>query len=264
MDQDVRNIDSEDNPVFKDLRKLLGSRGIKKQDRALLAGPRLTAEALARHPDRCRAWLVSAGKDPQAAPGGGLPVYRLAPALFRELDLFGTRAPILVLEVPGIPRWDPAEGLPPGASLLVPFQDPENTGAVIRSAVAFGVDRVILLAESAHPFHPKTLRSSGGAVLQVPLLAGPSLGALPPDPAIVPLSAEGTDIGTFAFPERFGLLPGIEGEGLPAPWRERAVAVPIRSEVESLNAAAATAVALYVWSRGRSSERSSTESRGGS
>jgi TrmH family RNA methyltransferase len=263
MDQQVRTIESADNPLFKDLRKLLNARGIKKQGRAILAGARLTAEACLRHPDRCRAWLVPAGKSDAAAPADGRSVYRLTPALFRELDLFGTHVPLLVLDVPEIPRWDPAEGLPPGASLLVPFQDPENTGAVIRSAAAFGVDRVILLAESAHPFHPKTLRSSGGAVLQVPLMDGPSLAALPPDPAVVPLSAEGADIGTFTFPERFGLLPGIEGKGLPAAWRERAVAVPIRAEVESLNAAAATAIALYVWSKGRS-ESSRTESRGGS
>ena len=43
-------------------------------------------------------------------------------------------------------------------------------------------------------------------------------------------------------------MPGLEGEGLPEAWRSRTLAIPIRPEVESLNAAAAVAVALYAWS----------------
>ena len=108
----------------------------------------------------------------------------------------------------------------------MPFQDPENAGAVIRSAVAFGVDRVILLLECAHPYHPKTLRASGGAVLHAELWEGPSVEDLPPELPVVPLSAGGTDIAAFTFPETFALLPGLEGPGLPEVWRGRGVASP--------------------------------------
>jgi tRNA G18 (ribose-2'-O)-methylase SpoU len=133
--------------------------------------------------------------------------------------------------------------------VLIPFQDPENVGAAIRSAAAFGAAQAILLAESAHPFHPKALRASGGAVLSLPLRQGPALGDLPEDLPIVALSAQGPDIRTTAFPPAFGLLAGLEGPGLPERWRNRALSIPIRAEVESLNAAAATAVALYEWRR---------------
>ena len=44
---------------------------------------------------------------------------------------------------------------------------------------------------------------------------------------------------------------GMEGPGLPEKWRERAVAIPMAGEVESLNAATAAAIALYVWSQSR-------------
>ncbi len=184
---------------------------------------------------------------PEGSPHG-MDWYQLAPALFREVDVFGTRAPLLLVNVPPLPIWDPSEGLPEGTSLLVPFQDPENVGATIRSAVAFGVDQVILLEESAHPFHPKTLRASGGTVLRAKLFEGPSIKKLQAALDIFPLSTEGRNISTFTFPERFALLPGLEGEGLPEAWRSRALAIPIRPEVESLNAAAAVAVALYAWS----------------
>jgi tRNA G18 (ribose-2'-O)-methylase SpoU len=133
--------------------------------------------------------------------------------------------------------------------VLIPFQDPENVGAAIRSAAAFGAAQAILLAESAHPFHPKALRASGGAVLSLPLRQGPALSDLPEDLPIVALSAQGPDIRTTEFPPAFGLLAGLEGPGLPERWRNRALSIPIRAEVESLNAAAATAVALYEWRR---------------
>jgi tRNA G18 (ribose-2'-O)-methylase SpoU len=252
MDRTPHRIDSPHNQRFKELRRLLAAKGIRRRGLALVAGPRLTAEALSRHPARCRAWLTPLDGDaPPAGAPADLEWVQLAPALFRELDVLGTHAPLVLLKVPAPEAWDPASGLPPGASLMVPFQDPENAGAVIRSAVAFGVDQIILLRESAHPYHPKTLRASGGAVLRARLREGPALEDLPPDPGVVPLSGEGTDIAAYAFPDTFALLPGLEGPGLPEAWRKSAVSIPIRPEVESLNGAAAVAVALYLWSRGR-------------
>ena len=250
----IHGIESARNPAFKNLRKLLGSRGIRKQGLALAAGKKIVADALRVVPDRCRGWITP-GEELPPPPGvpAGLAWYRLAPALFRELDVFGVGAPLLLLSVPRFPSWDPRAGVPEGASLMLPFQDPENLGAAVRSAVAFGMPRVILLRESAHPYHPKAIRASAGAVLHADFHEGPALGDLPEYLDVVPLSGEGADIASFAFPERFALLPGLEGEGLPPRWRKRAVAVPIRPEVDSLNAAAATAVALYLWSRGASS-----------
>jgi tRNA G18 (ribose-2'-O)-methylase SpoU len=163
--------------------------------------------------------------------------------------VFGTHAPLLLITLPEILPWPPAEGFDDGCSLLIPFQDPENVGAAIRSAAAFGVSQVILLAESAHPFHPKALRASGGAVLSVRLRQGPALGELPGHLPILALSAEGADLCQTAFPPAFGLLAGMEGTGLPESWRRCALRIPIRTEVESLNAAAAVSVALYEWRR---------------
>ncbi|MEJ2475790.1 MAG: TrmH family RNA methyltransferase, partial [Desulfobacterales bacterium] len=113
----------------------------------------------------------------------------------------------------------------------------------------------ILLAESAHPFHPRSLRSSGGTVMSIRLRQGPFLNELPADLPIIALSAEGTDIRNTVFPPSFGLLIGLEGPGLPAIWRRTARCIPIRTAVESLNAAAAAAVALYEWSRQAGEDR---------
>jgi 16S rRNA (guanine527-N7)-methyltransferase len=244
----VRTICSDQNPVFKNLKKLLTGRGIRKSGQALVAGEKLVAEIVTAHPQLCRAW-VSGPDQPPPDVATHLQWYQLAPELLRELDISGTRAPLLLIALPGMRPWQPSEGFPAGVSVLIPFQDPENVGAAVRSAAAFGAVQAILLAESANPFHPKALRASGGAVLSLPLRQGPALDAVPPELPIVALSPEGSDIRQAAFPAAFGLLAGLEGPGLPEPWRRRAVRIPIRPEVESLNAAAATAVALYEWKR---------------
>lgn len=245
-----RRIESDGNDLYRDLRKLLSSRGIRKQQRALVSGSKQVLETLRDFPEACLAWIAP-GEDippPEDSPAH-MDWYQLAHALFETLDVFGTGTPLLLLRVGEMERWDPAEGFPTGCTVLVPFQDPENVGAVIRSAAAFGAAQVVLLSESAHPYHPKALRASGGAVLRVRLRQGPSVESLPASLELLPLSAEGKDIGGIAFPEAFGLLPGLEGPGLPEKWRGKSFAIPISRDIESLNAATAAAIALFAWSQ---------------
>ncbi len=244
-----RMIESADNALFKQLKKLRFGRGIRKHQAALVSGSKITQEILRKFPERCLAW-ISREHQP---PGSDLPRntawYQLSAPLFQELDEFGTNSPILMVSTPEILPWSPDAGFAPGCTLLVPFQDPENVGTVIRSAVAFGVTRIILLAESAHPFHPKAVRASGGAVFHAELQEGPSLLDLSPNDDIIALSADGADLTSGSFPSAFGLIAGMEGPGLPLHLRKNAVSIPIASTVESLNAAAAAAIALFVWSR---------------
>lgn len=245
-------ISSPRNPLFIDLKKLLTGRGIRKTGKALVSGTRLVTEILQTHPNQCAAW-VSRGEQDPPPPGapGSLKWYCLAPPLFEALDIFGTHSPLLVIRVPEMPVWNPEEDFPPGCTVILPFQDPENVGAAIRSAAAFGASRVVLLKESAHPFHPKALRASGGTVLALPLWQGPPLDTIPSEIPILALSPKGRPLNTVHFPKAFGLLVGLEGPGLPSAWEKRAVSIPMAGKVESLNAAAALSVVLYEWSRGR-------------
>ncbi len=245
-----REIESEQNHTYKELKKLLTVKGVKKTDTAIIAGKKIVDETMAAFPERCAAWISSAEHGP---PPETLPPqtrwYMLAPPLFRELDVSGTNAPLLLVKVPAPGAWHPEDGFAEGCSVMIPFQDPENVGALIRSAVAFGARRIILLAEAAHPYHPKSIRASGGAVLKADLLMGPSIQDIPPELPVACLSGEGTDIRQYEFPKAFGLLPGVEGAGIPGHLRKTAVSIPIRPDVESLNAAAAAAIALYEWAR---------------
>lgn len=245
----LREIESPRNTFFRDLKKLLDGRGVKKQQQALIAGEKIVSETLSRLPDRCIAWISGPGHPPPEPKTGKLPRhmmwYRLTPERFGELDVFGTDSPLLLIHVPAFGTWRPEDGFTPGCTVLIPFQDPENVGTMVRSAVAFGATGIILLSEAAHPFHPKAIRASGGAALYAEFCRGPSINDLPPDLPLVCLSGEGRDIREYHFPEAFGLLPGVEGSGIPGHLRKNAVSIPIGPDVESLNAATAAAIALY-------------------
>lgn len=245
-----KRIESEQNDTFKELKKLLTGRGIKKSSKALVCGTKIITEIVRDFPGMCDAWITGEKSAPPPAPET-MRWYELPDPLFKILDIFGTGTPLLVVRTPEILQWTPAQGLREGCTLFIPFQDPENVGTAIRSAAAFGVTQVILLEESANPFHPKAIRASGGSVFRVSLLKGPSLSEISEDLPILALSSEGRSISDFIFPASFGLLPGIEGPGLPESWRNRALAIPMSSDVESLNASAATAIALYLWAQAR-------------
>ncbi|MEW4569119.1 16S rRNA (guanine(527)-N(7))-methyltransferase RsmG [Tautonia sp. JC769] len=247
----VKEVSSASNPSFRLARDVLSGRGIRKHGRALVAGHRIVTEIVDRFPDRIEAWLTGPEGDPPPQEIGPRVIWwRLDPELLRELDVSGTGAPLLLTRVPEIPDWSAEGDWPDGCSLFVPFQDPENVGAVMRSAAAFGVARVVLLKEAAHPFHPKAVRAAGPAVFQVPLAFGPSINDLVSDSVpIIPLDLDGPALDEEPWPDRFGLLPGVEGPGLPTRWRghPRRRRIPIVPGVESLNAATAAAVSLFAW-----------------
>jgi 16S rRNA (guanine527-N7)-methyltransferase len=243
----VREIASDSNATFQRCLELLSGQGIRKHGEALLSGPRICAEVLARFSDHVLAWLSR--PDGPAPPGASIPWLRLNAGLFRQLDVGGTHAPLLLVKVPEIHSWSDLGPWPDGCTLFVPFQDPENVGAVIRSAAAFGVKRVVLLREAAHPFHPRSSRAAGPALFQVELLQGPSLNDLRVGAApLIALDTTGPELSDAPFPDRFGLVVGAEGPGLAAHLRQgERRRIVIEPGVESLNAAAAVAIALYVW-----------------
>jgi len=253
----VREITSRHNPTFQNLLKLLTGQGVKRYGGAIMAGPKQVAEVLKDFPDQCDVIILR--KD-QAEPGENVPeslprVY-LSSNLFRELDLYGTDRPLLLVHADPFPQWNPRDSSK-GCTLFVPFQDPVNVGAVIRSAAAFGVSRVVVLKEAAHPFHHKSTRVAGSALLRVPLFGGPSIGEVHKSKnPIITLSPKGKDIRRYRFPSTFGLLPGLEGPGLPPNLRGlTALSIPMAPGVESLNAATATAIALYAWRSRRRGDR---------
>jgi tRNA G18 (ribose-2'-O)-methylase SpoU len=242
----IHEISSRSNPWFKTSLRLLTGQGVKKHGLSFISGLKQVKEVLREFPDRCEAVVLS-GSHALPIPEG-LKGYRLGGELYRDIDVYGTKEPILLVRAERLSAWD-SEKWPSGCTLFVPFQDPANVGAVIRSAAAFGVARVVVLKEGAHPFHHRSIKVAGSAVFRVPIFAGPSirgLGSL--KFPVITLSARGQGIGEHCFPPTFGLVPGLEGPGLPSNLKHLpSLSIPMESGVESLNAALAAGIALYVW-----------------
>ena len=142
--------------------------------------------------------------------------------------------------------------------LLDDVQDPANVGAIVRCAEAFGVAAVILTPGCAWPFAPRALRASAGSALRVPIAA-----RVPAEEAVAWARARGASLaGAEAHggepPERAaGVRPlvlvfGSEGRGISPAIEsalDRRLTLPLGGRVESLNAAVAAGLLLFVLSR---------------
>ena len=270
----TRTISSLQNAHVKRWVSLRDARGIERFRQCLVFGKKVVQETLSRHPDRCLELLHSAKTlrtSGQARVSLSIPVhvatYTLSPTCFNHVDIFGTGCPILVCTALPLPCAD-VETPPRGLELLCPLGDPANVGALLRTAAAMGVNRVILLKESAHPYHPKSIRSASGAIFDVPLTQGPSVRDLP-DPSRlraslsrpfaaqgnlraspatwVTLHVEGEGMPGFQWPKDVRILVGEEGPGLPPCSSGKRLAISMTESVESLNAVAAVSMALYAY-----------------
>ncbi len=121
--------------------------------------------------------------------------------------------------------------------------DPGNVGSVIRTAHALVGGSVLLGPESADPYGPHAVRASMGAVFAEPLLRGGVDEAPAPRAALVAHGGEPVE----SLDGARTICLGSEREGLPPEVLERCdvqVTIPLREGAESLNVAAAAAIAL--------------------
>ncbi len=249
---------SEDNRTFKDVRKLVAGDGIKKSNTAIIPGKKIIRDFLLRYSNMGQKIILPDDyieTDPffddiisGFRKNGTLFIFKKS--LFNEIDLSGARTPLLIAEIPEIDEWDGT--ITDGCTPVIPFQDPLNVGSAVRSAAGFGVKRIILTKNAANPYHPKSIRASAGAVLELEFVRGPRLDDFPEfvrssKNKVFTLDKSGSPLNMVVFPEKFIVIPGVEGPGLPDELKADAVAIPLAGEIESLNAAVALSIFLYQW-----------------
>lgn len=242
----TRPISSAQNAHVKRWVALQEARGIERFRQCLVPGNKVVRETLLQHPAQCLELIHRAGTPLPFSLPAHVQTYALSPPLFEKIDLFGTGVPILVCQAPPFPSSDLGAS-PRGLEILCPLGDPANVGALIRTAVAMGVERVVLLEESAHPYHPKAIRAASGTTFKVSLVQGPSIRDLPEPATWVTLDAQGENLPAFQWPKDIRLLVGEEGPGLPTITAGTRLAVPMTDSAESLNAVAAAGMALYAY-----------------
>ncbi len=244
-------IASESNPRVKTWRRIIAGH-VRKTGQTLVAGERIVAEVVTGVGADGR-WLVPDDFEGKLPGPPELLRCLLPRKIFRELDLFGTGYPLL--EVSVAERVQPfASPLNEGLHVVIPNQDPTNVGAIVRTAVGFGIAGIHLLPSAAHPFHPRAVRASSGAVFAAPLTSLASLGLLLNSGCpLFALDSGGGPITSARLPATAAFLVGQEGRGLAALGEMELSHVPRLSlpmrGIESYNAGVAAALAIYEWHR---------------
>lgn len=244
------SIESHKNETFKSLLSLTGSKGLKKEGLFLLSGEKLIREFLQK-PILDIVQEITSPSMPsilEKSPFKDKETIRLSSDLFNQLDVLGTHFNILALRQPTPCYLDESEITsyqPNGLEVVIPIGDPGNLGALLRSCEAFGVPKVLLTQESAHPFLPKSVKASAGSVLRLPITYAPSLSLFPRN--CIALDMDGISLDDFVWPDSGLLVVGEEGPGfgkdsITTPFTQR-ISIPTLG-VESLNVVVAASIAL--------------------
>lgn len=187
-----------------------------------------------------------------------VPVYVVAPEVAEALTGFAVHRGALAAM--HRPPARPVAEVVADARLVVVLEDivdHTNVGAAFRSAAALGADAVLVTPRCADPLYRRSVRVSMGTVFQVPWTrlpdwpdgrdalhdAGFAIAALALADDAVPL-----DVFAAERPARVALLLGSEGDGLSRralAAADAVVTIPMAGGVDSLNVAAASAVALW-------------------
>ncbi|RWG59800.1 MAG: RNA methyltransferase [Mesorhizobium sp.] len=190
-----------------------------------------------------------------------LPLYVVNGDVMDRIAGFHMHRGVLAIGVRGSPQ--PAEvlleTLPASALVvvLVGISNHDNMGSIFRNAAAFGADAVLLDPTCCDPLYRKAIRVSVGAALKVPFGSFDNAMSLTATLdrmgfAQFALSPSGeTDIRAAERTSRLALFLGTEGEGLPETLlsRLRTVRIGMAEGFDSLNVAAASAIALHHFSK---------------
>ena len=247
-------IASRDNPRARRWRELTrDARERRRQRRAILEGENLIL-AFLQSGRTLESLMVSksasnrSGSIALARQSGETPAV-LADSVFRSIVDIETPAGIAA-EI-AIPRA--AQNLKTvGACLFLDaIQDAGNVGTILRSAMAFGIHRVVLGKGCADAWSPKVLRAAAGAHFSLQVTENADLKEKMAEFAgkIVCTAPRGGVAPSAAdLSGRIGWLLGAEGQGVSEALASRAslkISIPMQRGTESLNVAAAAAICFY-------------------
>ncbi|MFX0538683.1 TrmH family RNA methyltransferase [Ornithinimicrobium sp. Y1847] len=188
----------------------------------------------------------------------GAPIYVAEPAVAEAMTGFHLHRGVLAaMHRPALPSVGEVVAGARRVAVLEDIVDHTNVGAAFRSAAALGVDAVLVTPRCADPLYRRSVRVSMGTVFQVPWTR------IDPWPeGVEVLREQGLSVAALALaedavtldhleadpPERLALVLGTEGDGLGRRTVEAAdlvVKIPMGGGVDSLNVAAASAVAFW-------------------
>lgn len=246
----IKRIDSSSNSLFKKLLSLTKSSGIKEEKLCLISGEKVIAEyaALENLDSKNHFWIYTEEVHELLDLQNEFQLIQLPNELFKQLDVIGSHKPLLCAPTPEIQPWNSSQS-PGQHELLCALGDPNNLGALLRSAKAFGINDVVLLEECCHPFHPKAIKAASGACFGMNFYKGPSIKNLKNVENVLALDMSGKSVREEDLRGPYRILLGEEGQGLPQSENFHKVSIPYSGNVESLNATVAASILFYELSR---------------
>lgn len=231
-------------------RGLFIAEGEKVIRRAIEAGHRPRSFLLAER------WIGGLSDLIERHPGA--PVYVVTEALAEQVTGFHVHRGALASLHRAVPT--PMADLLGLGRLVVAedIVDHTNVGAIIRNAAGLGWDGVLLAPRAADPLYRRSVKVSMGTVFSLPwarvddwATAIPTLQGAGFTVVALALTADAVSLDHYAAgprPDKLAVVVGTEGDGLSRRWMEQAdavVQIPMEHGVDSLNVAAATAVACW-------------------
>ena len=255
-------ITSLQNPGVKEVISLKKKRKARREaDAFLVEGPRMYQEAPADHLLRVYMSETFYEKN-RPAPPEGVPFEVVSDPVFAAMS--DTETPQGVICVVRQYHWElPAlfgQKREPLCMILEDIQDPGNLGTILRTAEGAGVTGIIMSSGCADIYSPKVIRSTMGSIFRMPFVRTESLEAAirflrRSGLAVYAAHLEGSvPYDTENYTKACAFLIGNEGRGLKeetAALCERRIRIPMEGQVESLNAAVASALLMYEAARQR-------------
>lgn len=243
-------ITSSTNAQFKIWKSLTTSKGIKENNLFFLMGEKLVNEFIENPVQGFKAeYMIHDAEIPQRTSAKKT---FLSKDLFKELDILGTKTPMLILSFQDFEAKDFKKS-PQGLELICPLGDPRNLGALTRTALGFGVHEMILTKESTHPFLPHAIKASAGAALKMKFSKAPlAINEIPLSNADYALALHGENLIKTKWPKDLRLWVGEEGPGLNLDHSQKKLMKFVNSptnDVESLNAMVSTSLAIWEWKK---------------
>jgi tRNA G18 (ribose-2'-O)-methylase SpoU len=220
--------------------------------RALAAGYRPRSYLMAER------WLVELADLVRAAEDRGVPVFTGQAEVLEGLTGFHLhRGALASMQRRPLPSIEATLDGTRRVMVLEDIVDHTNVGAIFRSAAGLGVDAVLVTPRCADPLYRRAVRVSMGTVFQVPWTrvdpwpgSAETLRRLGFEVVALALTEDCVPLDEYAAtaPERVAIVLGTEGDGLSRRTLhavDRAVRIPMGGGVDSLNVAAAAAVAAW-------------------
>lgn len=252
---DFINISSKDNPLIKLVCSLQSSSKARKEEGLfVLEGLRICKDALENDIKFDKLIVSETALEKYyneiiVFSGNSQNCYALSDNLFKKIS--DTNTPQGIIGIAKIPNFDDKINMNGRYIALENLQDPANLGAVSRTAEALGVSGIIL-SSGCDPYSPKSLRSSMGTLLRMPLYITKDLSDFIKDSQLKSygcvVDESATKINTVSFENGSVIIIGNEANGLTEETKSNChelITIPMKGNAESLNAAVAASISMW-------------------